>query len=113
MSLPNHIPKHRRSAVSQRWHEAKARRRMEREPDFETQRLRALWDAKGQTIREGCTMRAAGTTHWILRRSVHGRVNQVDLLIDGQLWRTGALRSALSAIRWQKWLVRKPQSIAA
>lgn len=76
---------------------------MECEPDFETLRMRALWDAKGRLIREGCTMRATGTVHWLLRRSLHGRVNQVDLLINGQLWRTGSLRSAAAALRWQKW----------
>lgn len=52
-------------------------------------------------------LRDAGTTRWLLRRSLHGRVNQVDLLIDGTIWRTGSLRDALAAIRWQKWRVHK------
>jgi hypothetical protein len=80
---------------------------MARESDLDTLRWRALDDARGLILRQGCTMRVSGMTCWLLRRSLHGRANQVDLLVNDLLFRTGSLRSALSAIRWQKWPVRQ------
>lgn len=78
-------------------------RRLTREVDCETTYRRALHDAKGQTIREGCTYTAAGTRPWLLRRSVNGRTDQVDLLIAGALVRTCGRGVADSAIRWAVW----------
>jgi len=47
-------PKHKRRAIAQEWarrsNAVQAKMRMEREPDCETQRFRALHDAKGQVI---------------------------------------------------------------
>lgn len=71
--------------------------------DADTLRWRALDDARGALLRHGATYTAASVTHWELRRSRRGRVNQVDLLINGTLWRTGALRDAASAIRRGRW----------
>lgn len=88
MSLPNHIPTAQRSAVSQRWHAAKALKRMQRDPDFETVRMRALHDAKGQVLREGCTYTASGATNWQVRRSIAGRINQLDLVANSTIIKT-------------------------
>jgi hypothetical protein len=65
--------------------------------------MRALHDAKGQLLRHGCTYRADSETHWQLRRSIAGRVNQVDLVVNSVVWRTGCLRDAERAIRRGKW----------
>jgi hypothetical protein len=100
-------PKHERRAVAQEWarrsNAVQSAARMAREPDFDTLRWRALDDARGLILREGTTYRCGQETNWQLRRSLHGHSNQVDLLVNGLLFRTGSLRSALSAIRWQKW----------
>lgn len=93
MSLPNHIPLAKRSAVSQRWHEAKAVKRLQREPDFETVRMRALHDAKGKVLREGVTYTASGATNWQVRRSIAGRINQFDLIANNSVVRTCGRRS--------------------
>jgi hypothetical protein len=92
MPLPNHIPFGARQAVSKRWHEAKAAKRMEREPDADTMRKRALDDARGQLVREGCTYTATGQTDWQVRRSVDGRVDQFDLVASGATLRTAGPR---------------------
>lgn len=76
---------------------------MERPVDADTLRWRALHDAKGIVLREGVTYRASGVTTWQLRRSLDGRVNQVDLIINGIVWRTGARRDAEKAIKRGKW----------
>jgi hypothetical protein len=78
-------------------------RRRTREVEADTLRWRALHDAKGQLLREGCTYRADSETHWQLRRSTAGRVNQVDLVVNSVVWRTGCLRDAERAIRRSKW----------
>ena len=50
-------------------------------------RMRALWDAKGKVLREGCTYTADGETKWAVRRSLRGRVNQIDLMANGEVVR--------------------------
>ena len=79
---------------------------MERPVDADTLRWRALHDAKGLLLREGATYRASGVITWQLRRSLAGRVNQVDLLVNGIVWRTGSMRAASHAIRRGKWLAQ-------
>ena len=87
---------------------------VEPEPvDADTVRRRALDDARGLLLREGVTYRAGGETHWQLRRSLRGRVNQVDLVVDGVVWRTGARRDADKAVRRGKWPSPQPQRMAA
>lgn len=69
-------------------------------------RLRALHDRRGELIREGTSYRAGRVHDWRIVRSVRGRINQVDLLIDGQLWRTGSLERAEIAVAsgvWRSW----------
>jgi hypothetical protein len=69
-----------------------AAQRLDREIDADTLRQRAVADARGQVLREGCTYRASGETHWQIVRSVAGRHEQQDVLVNGRLWRTGGQR---------------------
>jgi hypothetical protein len=92
MSIPNHIPYGARQATSKRWHEAKAKKRMERGPDADTLRKRAQHDAKGMILRRGCDYTSYGESNWEVRRSIAGRVDQQDLLSNGQPFITGGPR---------------------
>lgn len=92
MSLPNYIPFGARQAVSKRWHEAKAKLRMERGPDADTMRKRAQFDAKGTVLREGCTYTSTSETPWQVRRAIAGRVDQLDLVANGETVRTSGPR---------------------
>jgi len=92
MSLPNYVPYGARQAVSKRWHEAKSKLRMERGPDADTMRKRALYDAKGQLVREGCTYRDGKVVTWRIVRSVAGRCDQFDIIASGQLRETAGKR---------------------
>lgn len=56
--------------------------------DAETLHRRSLHDARGQVLREGTTYRASGVTHWRVVRSVRGRTNQRDVILNGQLFKT-------------------------
>lgn len=89
MSLPNWVPTHRRTEFSALGHAAKARARMSRDIDPETMHRRALHDARGQLLRDGRTYRGDGTVqHWQVVRSVRGRIDQRDVMIDGRHHRT-------------------------
>jgi hypothetical protein len=70
-----------------------------------TLRLRALHDRRGELIREGVSYRAGRVHDWRIIRSVRGRINQVDLIIDGQRWRTGSLERAEIAVASGVWRV--------
>ncbi len=83
--LPRYIPQDKRSEFSQRWHAAKAAKRLMRGPDEETLRWRALHDARGQVIREGHTYRSTGIVHWQVRRAVSGRTNQFEFVANGSV----------------------------
>lgn len=95
-----------RRSVSQVWARRSLRvqrsARRTRGPDDVTVRWRARQDARGQVLREGHTYRATGVVHWLVRRSVRGRVNQVDIVVDGRVWRTCGRR------RCDRWLRRAP-----
>lgn len=101
-------PKRERSAVARRWgklgNEAQQRMRDERGPDADTMRKRALFDAKGQLVREGCTYSATGETQWIVRRSVTGRTDQYDLVANGKTVRTAGARRLPQRFRPDKTL---------
>lgn len=88
MSFPYYIPKALRRKVSARWHAAKAAKRMARGADADTLRKRALDDARGEILRMGCTYGAAGEQHWDVRRSVAGRTDQRDVVVNGVLFKT-------------------------
>lgn len=74
--------------------------------DLDTLRMRALHDRRGELIREGTSYRNGRVHDWRIVRSFRGRINQVDLIIDGQLWRTGSLVRAEIAVDtgvWRSW----------
>lgn len=80
-------------AWARRSNEAQAAARLLREPDFETQRRRALEDRRGTVVREGATYSASGVTHWQVRHALRpGRVDQFDLVADGAVVRTCCAR---------------------
>ena len=89
-------PKKRRREVARIWaHRSNAVQsaaRIERGPDAESVRMRAMHDAKGQVVRHGMTYRASGETPWCVRRSVDGNVRQFDLVDGGQVKITGGRR---------------------
>lgn len=110
MQALQNIPRRKRSAVAREWglrsQAVQAEARKDREPDFHTTRLRALHDRRGELIREGVSYRNGREISWRIIRSVRGRINQVDLLLDGQLWRTGSLERAEIAVEtgvWRSW----------
>lgn len=59
--------------------------RATRPVDADTLRWRALNDARGQVVREGCTYRASGLTHWQVRRAVGGRTDQFEFVANGRV----------------------------
>lgn len=107
MSFPYHVRGRARKELGRKWGlaSAKAREklRMERGVDWLTTCKRAADDMRGAVEREGVTCRAGRTTAWQIRRSLRGRLNQVDFVLDGQLWRTGSRRAAAQAVRQGKW----------
>lgn len=96
-------PRHLRRARAREWgrrsHAVQAAARLQREPDPHTLRMRALHDARGQVLREGCTYTAAGSTAWEVRRSIRGRINQLDLVANGAVVKTGGARRLPSRFR--------------
>jgi hypothetical protein len=86
------FPKSMRRTVARAWGKrgaaSRALTRMERGIDAETAHRRALDDARGQLIREGCTYSASAEQHWRILRSVRGRTNQRDVIVNGQLFKT-------------------------
>lgn len=92
MSIANYVPKHRRKAVSLMMHKAKAAKRIGQDIDADTLRMRSLWDAKGQVLREGVTYKSTGEVAWAIARSIHGRINQIDVIVNGSVWATAGAR---------------------
>lgn len=66
--------------------------------DADTLRWRARDDARGTVLREGATYRADGVTTWYVRRALRGRVNQVEIVVNGRPWRRCSIRRALRLI---------------
>lgn len=62
--------------------------------DADTLRWQARQDARGTVLREGATYRAAGVTRWCIRRALRGRVNQVEIVVNGTIWRRCSIRRA-------------------
>jgi len=69
-----------------------------READADTLRKRALFDARGTVLRTGKTYRTSGDVEWCIRRAVNGRTNQVEITVNGKIWRTCQLRTALKLL---------------
>jgi hypothetical protein len=89
-------PKSMRRNIASVWGKrgavARAELRAARGIDAETAHRRALDDARGQVLREGRTYSADGVKHWRVIRSVRGRTNQRDVLVNGELFKTCGLR---------------------
>ena len=85
-------PKSLRKRIARMWGlrsvATHATRRQKRGVDAETLRQRALHDARGSLIREGCTYSNGGEQHWQIVRSVRGRTTQRDVLVNGELFKT-------------------------
>lgn len=109
MHALSRYPRHRRRAVARIWAQrsnaVQAAARAVRGIDAETARWRALDDARGQIIAHGCVYSADRATPWEIRRSLRGRVNQVDLFVCGRIFLTGSLRAARRSVRFNYILV--------
>jgi hypothetical protein len=97
MQALKRLPRKERSAKAREWGAkglaAQAAARIERGPDAETVRKRALDDRRGLCIRRGTTYRADGSTvAWWISHSIVGRSDQFDIVVDNRLWRTGGMR---------------------
>ena len=106
MSFPYHVRGRARKELGRKWGLASARSRaklaMLREPDWFTVCKRAAHDMRGQVLRDGATYYGDGReSHWSLNRSFRGRLDQVELQVNGAHWRTGSMRAACAAIRWR------------
>ena len=95
--------KKERRAVARLWAQrsnaVQAAARRARVPDADTLRRRALHDARGQTVREGTTYTAAAEIAWRVARSRHGRSNQLDVIVNGRIWRTAGARRIAQILR--------------
>lgn len=83
-------PKAMRRNVASAWGKRSAGVRAEQRialgPDADTLRWRALHDARGTVVREGCTYRANGSVvRWQVRRAVAGRVDQFEFVANGRV----------------------------
>lgn len=98
-------PKSQRSAVASEWahrsNAVQAKARLERGIDAETERHRALYDMRGQVLREGICYRGGNEMHWQVRRSIHGRSNQLDLVSNGRVILTAGARRLPAQFRPQ------------
>lgn len=92
-------PRAQRSEIARTWGLRAAAARVAREPDLVTLRKRALHDRRGQIIREGVTYCATGHIRWCVRHAVAGRSNQVEIVVNGRVWRRCSLRSALAYLQ--------------
>lgn len=62
--------------------------RLERGVDADTLSWRAKQDARGQLLREGCSYSAAGEQCWRVVRSVSGRTDQRDVIVNDAIFKT-------------------------
>lgn len=103
MSFPNHVTGKARAALGREWGKRSAAKWKPSEPDPKTLAYRHKQDRKGRTIAEGHDYWPDKTRHWLIRHSLHGDTDQVDLVINARLWRTGSLLRARNAIKWGQW----------
>jgi hypothetical protein len=115
MQTLQNIPRHKRRAIAREWgrrsQAAQAEARKAREPDFRTARLHALHDKRGELIREGMSYREGREISWRIIRSILGRVNQVDLILNGQHYHTGSLEQAELAVARGYWVIRSKNNL--
>ena len=101
MSFPNHLHGQAKVELGRKWGKASAAKRKPTDPDWREICKRGAESMRGQLIREGCSWTGDKLQPWRIVRSVHGRTNQVDLIV-GDWVCTGSLRTALSALRHGK-----------
>ena len=94
-------PRSQRRAVARTWayrsQAVQSASRLVRGPDADTLHRRALHDARGQIVREGVTYCGDGrVVPWCVRRSLTGRVDQFDIVVNGSVWRTGGARRLIA-----------------
>lgn len=90
-------PKHRRREIARAWanrsNEVQSAARLLREPDFETQRRRALEDRRGKVVKEGVSWIEGKETRWQVRHAMRpARVNQFELVANGIVIRVCGVR---------------------
>jgi len=98
ISALHRVPRKLRRARAQEWarrsQAAQAAARMERGPDAETIRRRAMEDARGTVLRHGVTFFGDGrVVAWEIRRAVRGRIDQLEVVVDGRVWLIGGRRA--------------------
>ena len=113
LSALHRYPKSARRAVAREWarrsQRAQSAARLTRGPDAETIRRRAIADARGQILRAGVTYFGDGrVVPWLVRRSLAGRCNQLDLLLGGRLVRTVGARTLAHLFRFPASIHPRP-----
>lgn len=66
--------------------------RKTQEIDADTLLRRALHDARGQIVREGCDYQSSDTTHWKVSRAIKGRTDQFEFVANGRVKLLGGPR---------------------
>lgn len=70
--------------------------------EVDTVRMRTLDSARGSTIRHGVTYTANAAVSWEIRSSVKGRLDQVDLVLDGEVAAITGLRNLERGMKRQR-----------
>lgn len=99
LRFPKEIRSEKAREFSARGAAVRAQRRIEKGVDADTLRARALDDARGMVEREGASYGSTGEHHWAIRRTVCGRVNQKDFMLDGCLISTAGVRKLCEPMR--------------
>lgn len=82
-----------RSAKASEWGKRSAKQRQPPPIDWETVRYRSLQDRRGTVIRNGLTYTGAGNAvQWVIRHSINGKSNQLDVLVNGSVLLTAGER---------------------
>jgi hypothetical protein len=85
-------PPDERSEVASRWGKRSAKLRTPSDSDWLDICRRNADNARGQVLREGVDYSASVVAHWQIVRLRRGRINQVDLVVNGDLVQTGRRR---------------------
>ena len=88
MSLPYWCAKSERSALGKALAAAKERKRIAACVDANTLAWRAKDGRRGTVLRLGCTYSATGRIEWLVRHSIAGRSDQLDLVANGHVVKT-------------------------
>ena len=88
MSLHYWCAKSERSALCKALAAAKERKRVAAGVDANTLAWRAKDGRRGTVLRSGCTYSATGRIEWLVRHSIEGRSDQLDLVANGHVVKT-------------------------